>query len=77
MFTDEEDSEEIYNHSNNGYLNNFFNFSEWHDIPHCDILVKDKFLEHCYIIDNECFIDKISEYYDVYMDKCISVDNRF
>ena len=60
------DAEEIYNHANGSYLNKFFNSKKFHNIPHEDIIVKDKFLEHCYTIDSECFIDKISEYYDVY-----------
>lgn len=71
------DKTEIYKHSDSESMTNFFNTDEWYDIPHADILHKDKFIEHCYNIDNNCFIDMISEFYDVYSDVCISSDKRF
>lgn len=70
-------TEEINRYSDTIYLEKFFKIPKWYNIPHDDILIKERFLEHCYNIDNKCFIDKISEYYDVYYDVCISKDDRF
>jgi hypothetical protein len=70
-------TDEINRYTDSSYLTKFFNGFQWHDIPYSDILIKSKFLEHCYIIDDTCYIDKIGEYYDVYSKWCISKNYRF
>jgi hypothetical protein len=49
----------------------------WYNLPYDDILIKDKFLKHCLKIDKNCYIDMISDYYDIYYDTCIATNKRF
>ena len=50
----------------NDNINEFIGDTNWYNLPYGDILNKEKFLNHCHNIDSDCYIDKISDYYDIY-----------
>jgi hypothetical protein len=52
-------------------IQNFSKFNTLYDLPYQDILIKEKFLEHCYNINPKCYTELISDYYDTYYDNCI------
>ena len=62
-------------YSDRAFLDRFTQCSTWHDLPYDDILDKDKFISHCLSIVNECNVEIISEYYDLYYCKFIKNDN--
>jgi hypothetical protein len=67
---------EIDIYCNYGYITQFVNNAEWYNFPYLDVFNKDKFLMHCQNIDNNCYTDDISDYYDTYYKSCIFNNKR-
>ena len=67
---------EINYYNDFNFLTNFTKSKKWYNLPYNDILNKDKFINHCTIINSEVVTDMISDYYDVYYSLCIEDNPR-
>jgi hypothetical protein len=57
-------------------ITNFVGHNNWYNLPYRDILNKDLFINHCVTINKNCYIDKISNYYNEYYKNNVNDNGR-